>query len=124
MILNSPHKKRTLKINYDNKIFKSVQNSQNGETTEETIFKYKQNGKILTSGYSAGKIRKGHLIGLVDENGNIEMRYHQVNEKGQLMTGICFSKPEILPNGKIRLHETWEWTSGDKTSGKSILEEL
>jgi hypothetical protein len=34
------------------------------------------------------------------------------------------SRPEILANGKIRLHESWEWTSGDKSTGKSIIEEL
>jgi hypothetical protein len=62
-----------------------------------------------------GKIKYGHLIGLVDHLGNIEMRYHQVNDKDELMTGICISKPEILENGKIRLHENWEWTSGDKS---------
>jgi hypothetical protein len=39
------------------------------------------------------------------------------------MTGICISKPEILENGKIRLHEFWEWTSGDKSKGTSIIEE-
>jgi len=112
-----------LKVNYDNKKFRSIQNTQNGETSEETIFEYKQNGNILTSEYSGGKIQKGHLLGLVDDNGAIEMRYHQVNNNGQLVTGICFSKPEILENGKIRLHETWQWTSGDKSKGNSILEE-
>ena len=66
---------------------------------------------------------EGELIGLVDEHGNIEMRYHQVNLKGELMTGICYSKPEIEVNGKITLYENWTWTSGDKTSGMSVLEE-
>ena len=112
-----------MKINYDNKIFRTVENSQNGETTNETIFEYKQNGNILTSEYHGGGILKGHLIGLVDEEGNIEMRYHQINDKRQLMTGVCFSKPEILIDGKIRLHERWEWTSGDRSKGKSIIEE-
>jgi hypothetical protein len=51
------------------------------------------------------------------------MRYHQVNDKGELMTGICRSTPELLPNGKIRLHEQWEWTSGDLSKGTSIIEE-
>ena len=60
---------------------------------------------------------------MVDSAGNIEMRYHQVNIKDELMTGICVSKPEILQNGKIRLHENWEWTSGDKSKGTSIIEE-
>jgi hypothetical protein len=110
-------------IDYNNKIFRPVSNTENGETSNETIFLYKQMGNILTSEYSGGKIVKGHLIGLVDENGVIDMKYHQVNEKGELMTGVCTSKPEILTNGKIRLHESWEWTSGDKSKGQSIIEE-
>ena len=110
-------------INYNNKKFRPVSNTDNGETSNETLFLYKQVGNILTSEYSGGKIKYGHLIGLVDMDGNIDMRYHQVNEKGELMTGICISKPEILNNGKIRLHESWEWTSGDKSKGQSIIEE-
>lgn len=110
-------------MNYNNKKFRPIQNSENGETSEETIFEYKQEGNILTSEYAGGQIINGHLIGLVDANGNIQMRYHQVNNKGELMTGICFSIPEILVNGKIRLHETWEWTSGDFSKGQSIIEE-
>lgn len=110
-------------MNYNNKIFRSISNTENGETSNDTIFHYKQSKNILTSEYAGGRIIKGHLIGLVDDSGNIAMRYHQVNDNGELMTGICNSKPEILPNGKIRLHESWEWTSGDKSKGQSILEE-
>lgn len=110
-------------INYNGKIFRPIINSENGETSSETVFKYRQVDNILTSEYMGGKIKYGHLIGLVDINGNIEMRYHQVNSNGELMTGICQSKPEILENGKIRLHESWEWTSGDKSKGQSIIEE-
>ncbi|WP_199269144.1 n-acetylglutamate synthase [Polaribacter sp. L3A8] len=111
-------------MNYNNKKFRVVQNTENGETSEETIFKYQQKGTILTCEYKGGQIVKGHLIGLVDEDGNIEMRYHQVNLKGELMTGTCSSKPELTSNGKIRLYENWQWTSVDKTSGESILEEV
>ena len=111
-------------INYNNKQFKSVTNTENGETSSDTIFEYKQEGNILTAHYSGGKISTGHLIGIVDDKGEIDMRYHQVNTKGEIMTGKCFSTPEILPNGKIRLHEQWEWTSGDFSKGASIIEEL
>lgn len=110
-------------IDYNNRTFRPVANSANGETSNETIFVYRQQGNILTSEYSGGKIKKGHLIGLVDVDGNIDMRYHQVNDKGELMTGICKSRPEILESGKIRLYENWEWTSGDKSKGQSIIEE-
>lgn len=110
-------------IDYNNKLFRPVVNTENGETSSETVFIYKQVGNILTSEYSGGKIIKGHLIGLVNDKGEIDMRYHQVNQKGELMTGVCQSKPEMLENGKIRLHETWQWTSGDYSNGESIIEE-
>jgi hypothetical protein len=110
-------------IDYNGKIFRPIVNSENGETSSETVFKYNQTGNILTSEYSGGKIKMGHLIGIVDENGNIDMRYHQVNNRNEIMTGICKSRPEFLENGKIRLHESWEWTSGDKSKGQSIIEE-
>jgi hypothetical protein len=111
-------------MNYNDKKFKPVSNSENGEVSSDMIFHYEQTGKILTCNYQGIKILKGHLIGLVDDVGNINMRYHQINPNGELMTGTCNSRPELLKNGKIRLHEEWQWTSGDKSKGKSILEEI
>lgn len=111
-------------INYNNKTFRPVSNTENGETSGETQFLYRQTGNVLTSEYAGGKIVYGHLIGLVAEDGSIDMRYHQVNTNHQIMTGICKSTPEILANGKIRLHESWQWTSGDQSKGESIIEEL
>lgn len=111
-------------IHYNGKTFRPVHNTENSETTPETVFHYTQAGNVLTAAYSGGKIRQGHLLGLVDEAGNIDMRYHQINENNELMTGICRSRPELLENGKIRLHESWEWTSGDRSKGHSIVEEV
>lgn len=111
-------------MNYHNKTFRPVSNTENGETSPETVFIYQQTGHILTSDYSGGKIIAGHLIGLVDETGRIDMRYHQVNTRGEIMTGICQSVPEILPDGRVRLHERWQWTSGDLSKGESVLEEV
>lgn len=111
-------------VNYHNKQFRIVNNDDNGETSIETIFLYQQEGNILTAEYSGGSIIKGHLIGLVDENGHIDMRYHQINDQGEIRTGKCISQPEFLENGKIRLHETWQWTSGDFSKGQSIIEEV
>ncbi|MCH7397797.1 n-acetylglutamate synthase [Belliella sp. DSM 107340] len=111
-------------INYHNKKFRAISNSPNGEVSSQMIFHYQQHGNVLTCAYSGGEIIKGHLIGLVDDKGNIDMRYHQVNAKGNLMTGTCKSTPELLENGKIRLHEKWAWTSGDCSHGESVLEEV
>ena len=111
-------------MNYNNRNFRSVSNSENGEVSSDMIFHYRQSDNILTCEYQGKNILKGHLIGLVDENGNIEMSYHHVSRNGILMTGICKSKPEVLENGKLRLIEEWQWTSGDKSKGTSILEEI
>ena len=54
-------------INYNDKSFRPISTSGNGETSNETIFHYKQMGNILTSEYSGGKIKCGHLMGLVDK---------------------------------------------------------
>lgn len=113
-----------MRINYHDKKFRPVSNTENGETSAETVFHYQQDGNILTSEYSGGKIKKGLLIGLVDEDGEIEMRYAQINENNEFMTGICISTPEMLPDGKIRLFESWQWTSGDKSKGNSVIEEI
>ena len=110
-------------LNYNGKIFRAISNSDNGEVDSQTIFHYHQKGNILTCDYAGNRILSGHLIAIVDEKGALDMRYHQVNDAGELTTGICRSTPEVLPNGKIRLHEKWQWTSGDFSEGESVLEE-
>ncbi len=111
-------------MDYHNKKFRPIRSSGNSALDTDTIFKYQQSGKVLTCAYSGGGIEIGHLIGIVDEQGKIDMRYHQISKDGEIMTGICLSTPEILINGKIRLNERWQWTSGDLSKGSSILEEI
>ena len=111
-------------MNYHNKKFRPINNSDNGEVSNEMVFHYQQYGHILTCSYEGENIVKGQLIGLVDQQGNIDMHYHQVNKNGEIMTGICQSTPQLLKNGKIRLLEQWQWTSGDESKGSSILEEI
>lgn len=111
-------------INYHNRKFQPILNSDNGDVTLDMIFEYQQEGNIVTCSYSGAPIKYGQLIGLVDKEGNIDIRYHQINAKGELMTGVCKSTPEVLANGKIKLAEVWYWTSGDKSKGSSVLMEI
>lgn len=111
-------------MNYNNRRFKIISSSSNGEVTAEIIFNYVQNGNILTCNYSDLNIIEGHLIGIVANDGSIQMSYHQVSKYGLIATGVCSSKPELMPNGKIRLYESWQWTSEDQSKGESILEEV
>ena len=109
-------------MNYNKKIFRVIENSEFGETSGQTIFHYIQKGNVLTGTYIGGTILKGHLLGLVEKDGTIKMCYHQINTKGELRLGTCDSVPEVLVSGKIRLHETWKWTTGE--CGKSVVEEV
>jgi hypothetical protein len=112
------------RINYDNRRFRPVDNSAGGEVDGETLFHYRQREELVWATYEGGGIRWGTLVATVDESGNLDMRYAHVNEAGELMTGVCRSKPEVLPDGRLRLHERWRWTSGDGGEGRSVLEEV
>ncbi len=111
-------------INYHHRKFRPITTSPKGQTTSDTIFRYYQNGHILWGEYQGGKIIKGQLIGVVEEDGAIEMCYHHVDAQGSMRTGKCRSVPELLDNGKLRLHESWQWTNGDLGKGQTIIEEL
>lgn len=112
------------KVSYNNRRFRSVQNSGSGEVSPDTLFQYHQAGNVVWAEYSGGHILRGHLIASCDEFGELDMRYHHINIRGELMTGLCTSTPEILADGRIRLHERWQWTSGDLSSGESVIEEV
>ena len=110
-------------INYHHRRFRSVSNTDNGEVSGDTIFDYQQEGNMVWATYQGGAIRYGTLIATVDAEGALDMRYQHLNTAGELMTGVCHSRPEILPDGRIRLHERWRWTSGDGSEGESAVEE-
>ena len=111
-------------INYDNRRFVSIQNTPNGEVNGDTIFDYHQDGAIVWAEYRGGGILRGQLMATVNEHGVLTMRYHHVNIQGVLMTGECTTTPEVLLDGRLRLHEVWRWTSGDQSQGVSIVAEI
>lgn len=116
--------KPTKPIWYGGRLFRPAQTEGTSETSSETIFIYEQNFDLVTATYSGGHIDFGQLMALVQADGSLDMRYHHRNKDGLFMTGICHSVPEVLPNGKLRLHERWQWTCRDQSHGTSILEEL
>ncbi len=110
---------------YSGRLFRPAPtDAQSSDVSRDTIFKYSQKRDLLTGSYSGGNISFGHIIGIVDVAGRIDMTYHHRTKDGVIKTGVCHSIPEFLDNGKIRLHEKWRWTSGDTGQGRSILEEL
>jgi hypothetical protein len=45
-----------------------------------------------------------------------DKRYQQVSKDGVIKTGRCLSTPEVLPDGRLRLHEFWQWTGGRRAA--------
>ena len=114
----------TTDIDYNGRKFVPKMNSENGEVDEQTLFSYHQNGDLLWGQYCGGDIRKGFLVGNVLPNGELDFVYHHINRNREIKTGKCHSRPNVLENGKIELHEQWEWTSGDCSRGESLLAEV
>jgi hypothetical protein len=108
----------------DGRVFQSVSNSRNGDVNGETRFHYRQAGDLVTATYRGGPVVEGHLIARMLPDGSLDMRYHHLNDRGELMLGTCRSTPERLPDGRLRFHEHWQWLAGDRSSGRSIIEEL
>lgn len=110
-------------MNYNGKIFMSQSNTENGEVDAETIFHYFQENDLFWAEYSGGNILKGHMIGTVAENGELDFHYQHLNQDGQVRIGKCHSIPHILENGKIELQEKWQWMNGDLSAGESVVTE-
>ncbi|SMD44839.1 hypothetical protein SAMN00777080_3474 [Aquiflexum balticum DSM 16537] len=111
-------------MNYHNKKFRAIENTENGESSSSTIFHYQQEGRIIDGYYSGGEIEKGFLLGKVENNGNIDMVYQHINKQGEIRTGKCKSTPYFSENGTLRLKEVWQWTNGDQSNGISEIEEI
>ncbi|MBC7932606.1 MAG: n-acetylglutamate synthase [Rubrivivax sp.] len=111
-------------INYNERTFAAVSNSEGGEVSSETIFHYRQEGDVVWATYAGGEVAFGTLVAKALGDGSLDMRYSHVNLRGELMTGVCRSTPEVLPDGRLRLHERWRWTCGDFSGGESVVEEF
>jgi len=106
----------------NDKYFKPVSTSENGEVNSDTIFHYRQKGDIVWATYEGGTILFGTLSGQIKENQLIFTYQHQ-NIMGEFLTGKCESVLE-WKNGLLRLIESWQWSCGDYSSGESILQEI
>ena len=111
-------------FHFEGRRFRGVENSATGEVGEATEFRYRQDGRLVWATYEGGEVTFGTVVARMEDDGSLDMRYQHLNAAGELMTGECRSRPEILDDGRYRVHETWRWTSGDHSSGTSVIEEI
>ena len=110
-------------INLDNRKFRPLTNSQNGEVSDSTLFYYHQENEMIWAEYSGGDVLRGFLIGKIIDH-TLEFSYQHLNRALEIMTGKCRSRIELSESGKIQLFEDWEWTCKDFSKGKSTLIEI
>ena len=115
-------------IDLDGRVFRSVENTPNGEVGSETTFHYHQNDRMVWAEYSGGEITTGHLLAVICDDGTLDMRYHHINRNGEVLAGTCRSTIVALPDGRCALEESWQWLtgrrSGGRSTGRSRLEEI
>ena len=120
------HSNREISVKYDldGKIFHAVSNTENGEVSSDTLFHYRQEGDVIWADYYGGAVVKGHLLGRMLETGELDFRYHHINEEGRIMLGKCRSTPEFLADGRLKFREHWQWLVDDNEAGDSEIEEI
>ena len=110
--------------NLEGRRFASVAQSPGSDVTATTVFLFTQRGDLVWAAYAGGGIGHGHLIGVMDDVGNLDVRFHHVTTGGALKSGTTRSTYARTADGRIAYLETWTWTTGAIGGGHGRLEEV
>jgi hypothetical protein len=115
----------TMEFAYDGKVFVSAGAAETA-AADGTVpaGHYHQSGDLVWAEFSGGKVRHGSLAGVSDHDGVLRFAYCQVLADGTVVSGDCVSRPQRLPDGRIRLHEEWTRHSPRGESGASVVDEV
>lgn len=105
-------------MNLDNKRFVTVSN-EHGTSSSETIFHYRQKGRVITGSYQGGLIAQGQIIGKQTGENEIALLYQCLTTEGDLRTGESEGIVIQEDNGKLRITFNWRWLNGDQSGGTS-----
>ena len=111
------------RINFDNKKFKLLENSKNGEADSETIFEYTQKEDVVTANYHGGAIRTGNIIARL-EGRHLNMIYQCLTVDNELKSGKATADITFTENNKMKLLLHWEWLQTSGHNGKSEYIEI
>ncbi|MFC9611489.1 hypothetical protein [Streptomyces sp. NPDC056938] len=106
----------------DGLVLAPVADQAPGQVGTRTRFTYHEEHGRIWAEYAGGDVVRGHLVG-TREGDRIDFRYVQLKTDGTTSSGHCGSLVVDLPDGRVRLDETWEWES-QAGSGTSVVEEV
>ncbi|WP_136481719.1 hypothetical protein [Cognatitamlana onchidii] len=107
-----------MEFNFNNKTFSLLENSKEGKVNSETIFKYKQEGNMVTAEYYGGLIKYGTIIASL-KNNELNMLYQCITVENELKAGKAKAKISLNSNNKIILKLYWKWLLDNKEEGIS-----
>ncbi|MGW4565960.1 hypothetical protein ACWEN3_27280 [Streptomyces sp. NPDC004561] len=93
-----------------------------GQVGTGTRFAYHEKDGEIWAEYAGGDVVRGHLVGTRDGD-RLDFRYVQLRTDGTTASGHCVSTVVALPDGRVRLEETWRWESAPG-GGTSVVEEV
>ena len=105
-------------FDFNSKTFLLVQNTDNGQVNSETIFKYKQDGNLVTADYFGGSVKYGKII--ADLQGDkLNMLYQCMTTENELKAGKAIANITLTDQGKIKLTLNWQWLTNENEKGQS-----
>ncbi|MFI6283605.1 hypothetical protein ACIBCM_02410 [Streptomyces sp. NPDC051018] len=105
----------------DGRVLFPVADQAPGQVGTRTRFAYHEEEGRIWAEYDGGDVVRGHLVGTRDGD-RLDFRYVQLKTDGTTSSGHCVSTVVELPDGRVRLEESWEWES-QPGRGTSVVEE-
>ena len=106
----------------DGLVLAPVADQAPGQVGTRTRFTYHEEDDEVWAEYAGGDVVRGRLVG-TRAGDRLDFRYVQLRTDGSTSSGHCVSTVVDLPDGRVRLEETWEWESR-QGSGTSVVEEI
>ncbi|GAA1196597.1 hypothetical protein GCM10009654_61900 [Streptomyces hebeiensis] len=106
----------------DGRVLSPVADQAPGQVGTATRFVYHEEEGRIWAEYEGGDVVRGHLVG-TRAGDRLDFRYVQLKRDGGTSSGHCLSTVVDLPDGRVRLDETWEWES-QEGRGTSVVEEV
>jgi hypothetical protein len=110
-------------LQYDRRCFSALTNTSNGDVRPGLRFDYHEEDGAIWAWYEGDGVFLGSLVARRSPTGGLRLAYQHLNSDDEIRAGQCLSYPEFLADGRLRMHEFWRWTSGDRSAGVSQIEE-
>ncbi|MFG2644147.1 hypothetical protein ACGFYP_24625 [Streptomyces sp. NPDC048370] len=106
----------------DGLVLAPVADQAPGQVGTRTRFTYHEEDGRIWAEYAGGDVVRGFLVG-TRAGDRLDFRYVQLKVDGTTSSGHCVSTVVELPDGRVRLEESWAWES-QEGSGTSVVEQL